>query len=85
MTSPRKAALYLLKVPEFAPIVEALSGDGVEQRDLGAYLAIEREGELRIRRADTGLIEAVWFGAATGGIRGKILRFDADELVIVAG
>ena len=79
------AALYLLKVPEFATIAEAARTAGASVRDAGDYLAIEQEGTLRIRRADTGLIEAVWFGAATGGIRGTIRQFDDDELVITDG
>jgi hypothetical protein len=79
-----KAVLYVLKAPEFAPIVDAATADGADQRDLGDYLAIEREGEIRIRRVDAGLIEAVWFGAATGGMRGSLTQFDADALVITA-
>jgi hypothetical protein len=37
---------------------------------------------LRIRRSDTGLPEALWFGAFTGGYDGEELVIDAEEFWI---
>lgn len=77
------AAVYVLDVPEFQPIVETVKGTDIGSiREVGNYLAVETEGDLRIHREDTGLIEAIWFGALTGGLRGTVKQFDNEELVV---
>ena len=69
--------LYVLDVPEFAPLVRAAA----TTRKLGDYFAISGQ-EIRIARKATGLRKAVWYGALTGGFDGNLRRFDDDELVI---
>jgi hypothetical protein len=39
---------------------------------------ISTDGELEIRRADTRLPLALWFGIATGGLLGRIAQFDRE-------
>ena len=73
------SGFYVLDVPEFAPVVTAARAIDRcrvhEQR--GGYVFIEFDGEVEISRASTGLAEAVWFGCMTGGLDGRIVRFDA--------
>lgn len=70
-------SLYVLDVPEFAPLVTAARrNDELEITGPKAgYFRITAKGQLRIRRAETGLAEALWFGAFTAG-------YDGEELVI---
>ena len=78
------ATLYVLDVPEFAPLVDAArrqSGLAVT-RD-AAHFEITAKGAMAIERSATGLERAVWFGALTGGYVGKVERFDDSELRIV--
>ncbi len=76
------ATLFVLDVPEFAPLVEAaqsLRGFRVSRQ--ADYFALS-SNEIRIPRKATGLRRAVWYGALTGGFEGVLRRFDDDELVI---
>lgn len=76
------ATLYVLDVPEFAPLVEAAGKvNGVKLSRVKDYVALKAD-ELRISRKATGLRRAVWYGALTGGFEGSLRRFDDDELVI---
>jgi hypothetical protein len=74
--------LYVLDCPEFAPLLAAGRGrPGVSVTRTGTHFALRAEaGDLVISRTDTDLIDAVWFGALTGGIVGNVARFDADEI-----
>lgn len=87
-TKGRRAAttLYVLAMPEFAPLVEAAR----KQRKLSvkrhkAHFEISAEGAIAIRRSATGLGRALWFGALTGGFDGLIDKFDETMLRIVPG
>ena len=71
------ATLYVLDVPEFAPLVRAAGAT----LKVGDYFAISGQ-EIRIARKATGLRKAVWYGALTVGFEGSLRRFDDDELVI---
>lgn len=77
---------FVLDVPEFAPLVAAArQAPNVTVHPVrGSYRFVEFDGALDIRRADTGLNEAVWFGCLTAGLCGKITRFDAEQLSLVA-
>jgi hypothetical protein len=77
-------SLYVLDVPEFAPLVNAARGkDELEITGPKAgYFRIATEGQLRIRRAETGLAEALWFGAFTAGYDGEELVIDAEQFWI---
>jgi hypothetical protein len=77
-------SLYVLDVPEFAPLVEAARRkDGLEIAGPKAgYFRIASDGQLRIQRAETGLPEALWFGAFTAGYDGEELVIDSEQFWI---
>jgi hypothetical protein len=77
-------SLYVLDVPEFAPLVAAARRkDELEITGPKAgYFCIATEGQLRIRRAETGLPEALWFGAFTAGYDGEELAIDSEQFWI---
>ena len=76
-------SVYFPNVPEYQPLIKAISGQGnVQRREAGGYVAFTTSKEICIRRADTGLIEAVWFGALVGGFEGRVVKFDEQELRI---
>ena len=79
------AALYVLDCREFAPLVDAgRRAADVTVEAHGHYLRLSSPRQLRLERAATGLNDAVWFGAPTGGIEGRIVRFDGEVLEIAA-
>jgi hypothetical protein len=80
------SGFFVLDVPEFASIVDAASSnaDCRVHPLAGGYRFVEFETELEIRRADTRMNEAVWFGCLTGGLIGKIASFDSDRLKLVS-
>jgi len=69
--------LFVLDVPEFRPLVDAAKKrPEIEVAGPAAgYFVLSTENHLRLERAETGLTEALWFGAFTAG-------FDGEELVI---
>ncbi|WP_375398103.1 hypothetical protein [uncultured Sphingomonas sp.] len=76
------SGFYVLDVPEFAPVVAAagtLDRCRVHAARAG-YIYVEFDGEIELARAATGLGAAVWFGCLTGGLDGKIVRFDATRI-----
>ena len=77
-------SLYVLDVPEFAPLVNAARGKKELEiiGPMAGYFRIEAEGQLRIRRAETGLAEALWFGAFTAGYDGEELVIDSEQFWI---
>jgi hypothetical protein len=77
-------SLFVLDVPEFEPLVTAARRDG-ELEITGpkaGYFRIASKGQLRIRRAQTGLPEALWFGAFTAGYDGEELVIDSEQFWI---
>ena len=76
------SGFYVLDVPEFASLVDAagaLARCRVHRARAG-YIFVEFDGEIEIARAATALGAAVWFGCLTGGLDGKIVRFDATHI-----
>jgi hypothetical protein len=77
-------SLYVLDVPEFIPLVDAAR----KKSDLEitgpktGYFRIAAEDQLRIYRAETGLPEALWFGAFTAGYDGEELVIDTEQFWI---
>ena len=76
------AMLYVLDVPEFAPLVSFAEERGLQVARAPGYIRISASPRLEIARMPTGLGKAVWFGALTGGFTGEISRFDDDMLVL---
>jgi hypothetical protein len=80
------SGFYVLNVPEFASLIEAASKTGrcTVHELKGHYRFVEFEREIEIKRGDTRMNEAVWYGCLTGGLDGKITHFDSERLALVA-
>ena len=46
------------------------------------YTRIQTSGELEFKRKELGLKPAVWYGALTGGVVGRVVEFSRDTLRI---
>jgi catechol 2,3-dioxygenase-like lactoylglutathione lyase family enzyme len=79
-----KAAIYVLDVPEFKGLLDAARGSaGYSTQPAGnGYLCILGNPGLRFERKELGFKPAVWYGALTGGLSGRIEQFDMDVLSI---
>jgi catechol 2,3-dioxygenase-like lactoylglutathione lyase family enzyme len=78
------ASIYVLDVEEFAPLIEAARGmRDCSVHDLGnGYVRMDGAPKLEFRRKALGFKPAVWYGALTGGLAGRIEQFDMDALVV---
>lgn len=77
--------IFVLDVEEFVPLVEHARGRR-ELRVTGpkkGYWRIDGTGEMEFSRKELGFKPAVWNGALTGGLLGKVVQFDKDTLKIV--
>lgn len=75
--------IYVLNTPEFEPIVRTAREAGMDVRPAGDYLeATSANPEVVLRRHHTQVRPSIWFAALTGGLDGRIVRFDHDELRI---
>jgi hypothetical protein len=80
-TTTDDCAIYVLDVPEFSALVAALRDvPGITIEKHADYFVARAPGEIVVHRRATGVGQAVWFGALTGGIRGRIVTFSDDEL-----
>jgi hypothetical protein len=80
-------AIFVLDVPEFRPMVDyarEAAGFRVSGPAKG-YFRLQSEGTLTLTRKTLGFKPAVWHGALTGGLIGRIERFDNEVLVLVEG
>ncbi|MEU8912983.1 MULTISPECIES: hypothetical protein [Streptomyces] len=74
-------AVYVLDVPEFAPVVHTARTAGMEVRRTGDYLELTTtEHEIVLRREGTGMRTALWHAMLTGGLDGRIVSFTAETL-----
>ena len=77
------AAVYFPDVPEYQPFVSLLSKrSGLRSERGGGYVAFTSDEPIAIERSETGLEEAVWFGALVAGFEGRIATFDDRMLQI---
>jgi hypothetical protein len=79
-------AIFVLDVPEFralADVARTRPEYRVTEPGLG-YLKIESDGDIVFSRKELGFKPAIWYGAFTGGIQGKIIEFGRDTVRIVA-
>ncbi|MES2401818.1 MAG: hypothetical protein V4573_17640 [Pseudomonadota bacterium] len=77
-------AIFVLNVPEFLPLVEHARKQAecrVEGPRLG-YFRISGSPVLNFNRKQLGFKPAVWHGALTGGLLGRITHYDNDTLSI---
>jgi len=79
-----KAAIYVLDVPEFKALLDAANDSaGYATQPAGnGYVRILGNPGLRFERKELGFKPAVWYGALTGGLSGRIEQFDMDVLSI---
>ena len=77
-------SIFVLDVPEFLPLVEharGMPGCKVDGPRLG-YWRVSRDNALEFQRKQLGFKPAVWHGALTGGLVGRVTHFDNDRLSI---
>ncbi len=82
--SPSTLRIFVLNVPEFASLTEAARRlPACRLSDLGDYTVIASDDPVEFGRRALGLKPAVWYGLFTGGLDGRIERFDRDIVRIV--
>lgn len=76
--------IFVLNVEEFRPLVESARAQPGVQVGGGpaGYTRISSEGQLHFNRKVLGFKPAVWYGALTGGLVGRIVEFSRDDLRI---
>jgi len=74
--------LYVLDVPEFAPLVDAARARGCLVHSGGDYTEVcPLDDAIVLERRDAGNPrDAIWFAALTGGFSGTVVRFDESVL-----
>lgn len=74
--------IYVLNVPEFAALAEVARRNPAYRVFRGGddYSIIESDGDIILDRRELGFKPAVWYGALTGGIEGRIAEFGRDTL-----
>tara|TARA_B110001454_G_scaffold95625_2_gene90724 strand:- start:6510 stop:6776 length:267 start_codon:yes stop_codon:yes gene_type:complete len=78
--------IYVLDVPEFRALAEVARTRPeyrVTQPGCG-YLKIESDDDVVFHRKELGFKPAIWYGAFTGGVDGRIAEFGRDVVRIVA-
>ena len=76
--------VYVPRVAEFAPLVEAARAEAAcRVREGTEYDLIEADGPIEFGRKALGFKPALWYGMLTGGLHGRIERYDRDVLRIV--
>ena len=82
--SPGAARVLVLKVPEFAALIEAARRSPQCKVDdsLEDYAVIESQSPMEFSRKELGVKPAVWYGLFTGGLQGRITVFDRDRVRI---
>ena len=75
--------IYFLDTPEFAPVVGLARHAGMEVSRQGDYLAARSgEPEVVLERRHAPVRPSIWYAALTGGMDGRIVVFNDDELRI---
>jgi hypothetical protein len=77
--------IYVLNVPEFAALAETARRNPAYRvvRAGDDYTMIESDSDIVLDRRELGFKPAIWYGALTGGIEGRIAEFGRDTLRIV--
>lgn len=79
-------SIFVLDVEEFRPLVtNAQSMSGVEVLGpVNGYIKISSASFLEFNRKSLGFKPAVWYGALTGGMLGRVTEFGRDTLRVEA-
>jgi catechol 2,3-dioxygenase-like lactoylglutathione lyase family enzyme len=84
VTSNAPVRISVPRVEEFAPLVHAAERHSdCRVREGKEYDLIEADGPVEFERKALGFKPALWYGMLTGGVHGRIERFDRDVLRIV--
>jgi hypothetical protein len=84
--SAGQAVVFVLDVDEFRPLVDsarAMAGVQVSGPRQG-YLRIASSGPIEFSRKQLGFKPAIWYGALTGGLVGRVAEFSRDTLRVEA-
>ena len=78
-------SVFVLDVPEFRSLIAAAETrtDCRVTRLREHYVRIQSDGPMEFSRTALGMKPAVWHGLFTGGLDGRIERFDRDLVRIV--
>ena len=77
------AALYVADLDEFRPVVEGCRKAGHRvQGPRAGYWSVESDGPITLERKAMGLGPALWYTCLAGGIRGQVLEYGRERLVI---
>jgi hypothetical protein len=77
--------LYVLDIPEFAPLREIARVAGMSVERTGSYWLCESsEPRVVLERAASPVRLAVWYAALTAGFDGTVVSHDDDRLLIEA-
>ena len=76
--------LFVLNVDEFTGLIEfAKTNPACQVEDTGkGYTRIMAQGPMTFNRRELGFNPAIWYGAFTGGLDGRIVSFGRDEVVL---
>lgn len=79
------AKLFVLNVPEFAPIIAHASEQPTVRinSDDDHYAVVEWDGALTLSRKAMKMKPAIWYGLFTGGLEGEIKDFGRDFVTII--
>ena len=77
--------IYVVDVPEFAPIVEAArkKPECTVSEVKKGYYKITASGEVTFNRREMQMKPALWYGIFTGGLNGEIKSFGRDEVTVI--
>lgn len=80
------SGFFVLDVPEFSSLIQAAmkSHDCKVHPLVAGYRFVEFQNEIEIRRTDTEMNEAIWFGCMTAGLVGKIVKYDKESIRLAA-
>ena len=83
-TAMAPVRIFVPRVDEFSPLVRAAEQHpGCKVHTGKEYDVIEADGPVEFGRKALGFKPALWYGMLTGGVHGRIERFDRDVLRIV--
>ncbi len=71
-------AIYMLDVPEFRPVIDAFTAQGLEGERSGGYVRFSSPRPIELKRTEVKMESATWFGFTVGGIDGRIARLDEE-------
>ena len=79
MASSAPVRICVPRVQEFSALARAAADHpDCRIREGGEYDLIEADGPIEFERKTLGVKPAIWYGLLTGGVHGRIERFDRD-------